>query len=180
MFFDALPAGDVLSNAISVYTRLINAVTEHAIRLSRGQIEPPAVFDPGAVSPPIVEPAPIPLRRVSLPALPTIRVPSLLGLDTGELEEAGRCLSAGTVDDCLAGTVFLDQDGNPRPIPVSREVAEFLMMSINGQLTVREDLPALTPGFSGFFEVTAQFPSPGTLVATDSEVVLQFVELPIG
>lgn len=64
-FFEALPANDVLSNAINVYTKLINAVMDHAIRLSRGQIKPPRIFDPSEVSPPIIEPAPIPLQRAS-------------------------------------------------------------------------------------------------------------------
>jgi hypothetical protein len=63
-FFESLPANDVLSTAISVYTKLINAVTEHAIKLSRGQIDPPRFFDPSEVSPPIIEPAPILLQRV--------------------------------------------------------------------------------------------------------------------
>jgi hypothetical protein len=71
-----------------MYTKLINAVMSHAIRLSRGQIVPPQLFDPGALSPPLVEPAPIPLQRISPPPLapqaevpdctrPGIRVPAI-------------------------------------------------------------------------------------------------------
>lgn len=62
-FFEDIPSSEVLGNAILVYTKLINAVMAHAIKLSRGQITPPQLFDPSAVSPPIVEPAPIPLKR---------------------------------------------------------------------------------------------------------------------
>lgn len=66
-FFEALPASEVLSNAINIYTKLINAVMDHAISLSRGQIKPPSIFDPSEVSPPIIEPAPIPLQRAHPP-----------------------------------------------------------------------------------------------------------------
>jgi len=54
-----------LANALEVYTKLINGVTDHAVKLSRGQIDPPRVFDPSELSPPLVEPAPIPLLRVT-------------------------------------------------------------------------------------------------------------------
>jgi hypothetical protein len=64
-FFEDLPSDDVLSNTIDVYSELINAVTRHAIRLSRGEFEPPRVFDPSELSPPLVEPAPIPLQRAT-------------------------------------------------------------------------------------------------------------------
>jgi hypothetical protein len=49
VFFADLPSNEVLSSASIVYTKLINAVMEHAIRLSRGQITPPRVFDPSAL-----------------------------------------------------------------------------------------------------------------------------------
>jgi hypothetical protein len=64
VYFDALPPSDVLLGAISAYTKLINAVMDHAIKLARGQMRPPRVFDPGEASPPLAEPAPIPLPRV--------------------------------------------------------------------------------------------------------------------
>jgi hypothetical protein len=62
-FFDEPPASTVLTDAIGVYTKLINAAMAHAIKLSRGQISPPQLFDPGLLTPPITEPAPIPLNR---------------------------------------------------------------------------------------------------------------------
>ncbi|MEU0008266.1 hypothetical protein ABZ079_29440 [Streptomyces sp. NPDC006314] len=69
-FFEPLPPADVLQRASDMYTKLINAVMEHAIRLSRGQITPPRLFDPAALTPPLTEPAPIPIRRI-VTALPT-------------------------------------------------------------------------------------------------------------
>ncbi|MGW7200836.1 hypothetical protein [Streptomyces chryseus] len=69
-FFEALPPTDVLQSASSAYTKLINAVMDHAIRLSRGQITPTRLFDPTVLTPPLTEPAPIPLRRASQP-IPT-------------------------------------------------------------------------------------------------------------
>lgn len=77
-FFEDLPGAEILSGASATYTRLINAVMSHAIKLSRGQISPPHLFDPGALTPPLAEPAPIPLKRVSPPPLaPSVEVPDL-------------------------------------------------------------------------------------------------------
>jgi hypothetical protein len=64
LFFKDPPSSDILIDASQTYTKLINAVMDHAIRLTRGQIVPPQLFDPSALSPPLVEPAPIPLQRV--------------------------------------------------------------------------------------------------------------------
>ncbi|MCC6315535.1 MAG: hypothetical protein IT337_16170 [Thermomicrobiales bacterium] len=100
-FFETLPSIDVLSNAINVYTKLINAVTTHAIGLSRGQITPPTLFDPGAVSPPLVEPAPIPLPRIaSAPPAPNA-MPNLVGLPADPLVSLLSCVSLEGVDHCL-------------------------------------------------------------------------------
>jgi hypothetical protein len=75
-FFQNLPASDTLTTASTGYTKLINAVMSHAIRLSRGQITPPQLFDPSALSPPLIEPAPIVLQRISPPPLaPQVQVP---------------------------------------------------------------------------------------------------------
>lgn len=178
MFFEELPANDILLNTISIYTKLINAVMEHAIRLSRGEIKPPRFFDPSEMSPPIVEPAPISLRRVTPPAIPTIRVPDMVGMTGDDLEFAFRCLSVGTVDNCLAGTVFLDEDDRPMPLHVSWDVAEFLALVLSGQLRLTVKPSGVSSQF-GRFVSNSQFPAAGTLVASGSEVVLQFVELPV-
>lgn len=63
-YYEGLPADDVLAAAVGGYTRLVNAVVEHAVRLSRGQMSPPRLFDPASLTPPLAEPAPVPLRRV--------------------------------------------------------------------------------------------------------------------
>ena len=74
-FFEGLPSSETLSAASAVYTRLINAVMGHAIRLSRGQIAP-QLFDPSTLTPPLSEPAAIPLQRISpAPLAPQAEVP---------------------------------------------------------------------------------------------------------
>lgn len=64
MFFLDPPSPDTLNGAIAVYTKLINAVMAHAVKLSRGEMKPPQLFDAGSLTPPIAEPAPIVLQRV--------------------------------------------------------------------------------------------------------------------
>lgn len=65
LFFDALPSDKVLSDAADAYTKLINSVMDHAIKLSRGQLTPPRLFDPRGLKPPIKEPALIALQRAA-------------------------------------------------------------------------------------------------------------------
>ena len=65
-FFEDLPDNTVLADAAAVYVKLINAVMEHAIALSRGEIRPPRIFDPSRLTPPLVEPDPIPMIRTKL------------------------------------------------------------------------------------------------------------------
>jgi hypothetical protein len=71
-FFENLPPTEVLNNAVSVYSKLINAVMDHAIRLSRGQMQPPKVFEPSELSPPLVEPETITLHRI-VPSNPPVQ-----------------------------------------------------------------------------------------------------------
>jgi hypothetical protein len=101
----------------------------------------------------------------------------MLGMNSFDIEGAMRCLSVGTVDVCHAGTVFTGPDGEPAPIPASREVAEFLQIAKTAplRLTFGPDVV----GSSSPFVVTAQFPQGGELVAPGSEVILEFVEIPI-
>ncbi|MEH7180939.1 hypothetical protein [Neobacillus vireti] len=175
VFFENLPSEDVLLKAISDYTKLINAVIVHGTKLSRGEMKPPSYFDPSTLSPSLNEPSQIPLKRATPPALPTIRVPNMVGYTACDFEWALRCLSEGTIDECFAGTVWPDEGGNPTPIQVSREVAEFLILP-SGQVKLTfepEDPYSLC--VSGPFESYAQFPSAGTLVPIGSEVNLQFI-----
>jgi hypothetical protein len=70
-FFEDPPPADTLATATSVYTKLINAVTEHAIKLSKGQT-PTQFFDPSVLTPPLSEPAPIRPKKKDLPVQPLI------------------------------------------------------------------------------------------------------------
>jgi hypothetical protein len=176
IFFEELSANDVLLNAINLYTKLINAVMDHAIKLSRGQTKPPRVFDPTEVSPPINEPAPISLQRYrppAPPAVPTIRVPDMVGLSAMTIEDAWRCISSDSVDDCLSGAALDYGDGIFIGLSISREVAEFFHLVVSGsvRLTIA---PSESEVFGGPSVCNAQFPSAGTLLANGSEVILQF------
>ncbi|WP_155349743.1 hypothetical protein [Acrocarpospora pleiomorpha] len=72
-FFDEMPPSDVLTGAVSVYTKLINAAMAHAVRLSRGEITPPQIFDPATAS--LAEPAPVPLKKKRTEGLTVIASP---------------------------------------------------------------------------------------------------------
>lgn len=125
-------------------------------------------------------PVPTPEEQESfLFALRDAREKKLRYIQTrNDLEFAFRCLSVGTVDNCLAGTVFLDEDDRPMPLHVSRDVAEFLALVLSGQLRLTVKPSGVSSQF-GRFVSNSQFPAAGTLVASGSEVVLQFVELPV-
>lgn len=83
-FFVDLPPTNVLQAAVGTYTQLINAVMGHAVRLTRGEITPPRIFDPAAVTPPIVEPAPITLRRAPGSPADLVEIPNMIGQYTGD------------------------------------------------------------------------------------------------
>lgn len=61
-FFEDPPPATEIRAATQAYARAVDAVTRHAIRLSRGEIDPPQLFDPAAVDPPLQFPA-VELRR---------------------------------------------------------------------------------------------------------------------
>ncbi|ETI69401.1 hypothetical protein [Neobacillus vireti] len=70
-FFENLPAKEDINKAIQDYTKLINAVMDHASALSTGQIKPPKIFDPDEHNPPLHEPDGITLqRKVGAPPTP--------------------------------------------------------------------------------------------------------------
>jgi hypothetical protein len=75
MFFQNLPSNDALRTAIDGYTKLINAVMDHLIKLSRGQTTPVRLFDPSSLG--LKEPERISLQRAEPPAAPL--VPNLIG-----------------------------------------------------------------------------------------------------
>lgn len=61
-FFTNLPPVSVTKIAVATYIKLINATMDFAVRLSKGQISPPQIFDPSRVG--LTEPDPIVLERV--------------------------------------------------------------------------------------------------------------------
>ncbi len=55
-YFTDPPSRAVLLAMAGTYSRLVNATIDHAQRLSNGRIDPPRLFEPSALVPPIVEP----------------------------------------------------------------------------------------------------------------------------
>jgi hypothetical protein len=172
LFFESLPPNDVLTTATSVYTQLLNAVMDHAIKLSRGQITPPRVFDPSTLTPPITEPALIPLKRITTTAAPpTIQVPNLIGIDNVEFIRVLKSLGSSSVDELVAG------------LGLGRDVVEFLFLTAasgGGQIRLRvdrEDDVFKEENITAFV-INAQFPAAGTLVAKDAEILTMWVESP--
>jgi hypothetical protein len=116
-FFQALPSSETLSGVSTVYTKLINAVMSHAIKLSRGQITPPQLFDPSALSPPLVEPTPIPLQRAAGPIVPPgqIEVPNFIGLLHSKATSS-LAFNFGTIGEVTASSIVVAQDPAPGTI----------------------------------------------------------------
>ena len=56
-FFENPPPATELRAGAQAYARAVDAVTRHAIRLSRGEIDPPQLFDPASADPPLEFPA---------------------------------------------------------------------------------------------------------------------------
>lgn len=184
---EAAVTSDVLSNAIGVYTTLLNAVMDHAKQLSQGQMVPPRLFDPAALSPPIVEPAPIPVRRVTPPG--QIRLPDLVGLDNWWILSVRGCLINHSEDDTRVDLCMNHVFPGDLRSPLSREVVEFLSQTVPPRpfapsplpLVFLQDLQAtMLPGppsdgdefGPGRAFIRTQLPPGGTLVARGSDVVL--------
>jgi hypothetical protein len=181
-FFENLPAADVLRNAIEIYTQLANAVMQHGRDLANGSMNPPRLFDPGALDPPLIEPAPIPLTRVT-PVLPATTMPDLVDADVVVMGNLLSCLDhGGALDECLAGTAFLKPGTNPDPIVLSDDIIQFLNMYFKRDLTVTwipgdpDDLikpGSPLPGFE--LAVESQFPAAGTMVNKATQIVVQII-----
>jgi hypothetical protein len=167
-FFQDLPSPATLNEASAVYTKLINAVTGHAIMLSRGQITPPRLFDSSELTPPIVEPEPILLERV-VPAAPLMRVPNMIGLRIEDIEEVMLNSGAG-VEEIVTGSEVTPKSFLPR------DVIEFAIHAQGpGNLAI-EPAPGAFDDERRFKIVSAQFPAPGALVPSDTLVTLQWVK----
>jgi hypothetical protein len=135
----------------------------------------PAKFaaDHGRIYPAGGLPAVMPVARKLETEPPTIRVPNFVGVNSYDLEGVWRCLSNSTVDDCMNGSFFTDQDGVVHPFPLSREIAEFIwVVATAGTPRIKTEPEDWIGGNTG--GVIAQFPTAGTLVGADSEVILQF------
>lgn len=157
IFFEGLPTNDILSNAIDIYTELINEVMEHAIKLSRGQINPPRFFDPSVLSPPIDVPEPISLRRVTPSPLLTIQVRDLTGYDLDAIEE--------TIQNASSGSL---------PTGVSQEDADFIRSNVRFKYEFVDD--DNQQDFL-YWSLKTQIPS-NRLVAPGSEIILIFEKFP--
>jgi hypothetical protein len=172
-FFQDLPSPATLNEASAVYTKLINAVTGHAIMLSRGQITPPRLFDSSELTPPIVEPEPILLERVSpaaVPEAPLMRVPNMIGQEIGEIESA--MMNAGSgIEEIITGNQFFF------PSLLPRDVIEFAVHAqVSGSGIAMEPAPGAFDDERRAKVVSAQFPAPGALVPNDTLVTLQWVK----
>lgn len=185
VFFVDLPADEVLVGAIESYTKLINEVTRHGIDLSTGTMDPPQVFDPSLLLPPLVEPAPIALTRAPSGGVGVVRIPNLVGADIGPITELVTCLShGGTLPACLAGTAFTGEDNLVIPIIIDRDTADFLHMALTGALEVEwipadpEELATSAPGPT-IFSIEAQDPPGGTEIPLGSKVTIQISSTPV-
>lgn len=128
----------------------------------------------GGVFPKAIVPSPLPIPKPTSSEIPLIRVPNMIGVYADDLDFASHCLSAGTVDACVAGTVFTDMNGNPAPMHISREFAEFLLLAWSGQVVIKFVPDWNEIGGGTAYVSDAQDPPPGTLVPIGREVTLHF------
>lgn len=171
-FFDEPPTPDTLTAATNVYTNLMNAVTQHAIKLSRGQMNPPQFFDPGLLTPPLAEPAPIPLKKKNLQgevADAPNAMPNLVGQLSSPVVDLLGCVQLENVDHCLVvvGTALDGLGLDPRTLgdffyTVLRSGVKF---EIRGGDWWR-------PGA----RIKAQSPSPGELVEPLTVMTLEITQ----
>jgi hypothetical protein len=126
--------------------------------------------DVGQIFPSAVMPAILPEGKPRPPGEtpPTILLPNMVGIAGGDIELVQRGLVGHTIEEVMAGTVFLDQDNRPMKPSMGRAQVEFFDLVEHGELSVEVA--------QGDITVTAQFPSAGTLVAKGSKVILQSVE----
>jgi hypothetical protein len=167
-FFDEPPTSDVLTTAIAVYTKLMNAVTQHAIRLSKGLINPPQFFDPSALSPPLAEPLPVTLKKKNLQADGASQpntMPNLIGQLSEPVVSLMACIGLEDVDHCLN---FLG-DNTLEAIGMDpKELGDFFFTILRSGVT-----PEVIGDPRGASRIRAQFPAPGVPVAPLSVIRLE-------
>jgi hypothetical protein len=170
VFFEGLPSNDVLVAASNVYTKLINAVMAHAIKLSRGEMNPPRLFDPTVLDPPIQEPAPILLQRASVPVPPPPNATAMLDL-VGEFSAPVTsilaCVRLEDVDHCLR---FLRDELGRTPLRNHdpRDIGNFFFFAFRNGINI--DLKG-DPNPSGK-TIRAQFPPAGFLLTRGSIITI--------
>ena len=152
-FFDNLPTPGELASVAAVYTQLMNAVTQHAIKLSKGQINPPQFFQP-----PVVEPLSIQLQKRNVLEVvpPANAMPELVGQLAAPVLDLLACVNLENVDHCLG---FLGTSLNGLGLD-SRELGDFFFLVLRGGATFDVSGNPNHPGA----RITAQFPPPGVPV----------------
>jgi hypothetical protein len=176
-YFVSPPSNDVLTSTLAVYAKLINAVIDHADRLSRGEFNPPRIFDPSALPVPLAEPTPIALVRVKAKAAATIVVPDFTGFDRLQFDGVMEEMGIATIDQILAGLPNEVGVITHEPPNITRQVLEFFQLVMTTGPRLNHQTPPSVFAASSF-EVHAQFPGGGSLVSPDDEVILQYVEIP--
>jgi hypothetical protein len=97
-FFEDPPPSDALATAVAIYTKLMNAVTQHAVKLSKGQINPPQFFEP-----PVAEPTSLRLKKKNIQeeVLPANAMPNLVGQLASPVLGLLACVNLEDVEHCL-------------------------------------------------------------------------------
>jgi hypothetical protein len=168
-FFEDPPPADTLTTAAAVYTKLMNAVTQHAVKLSKGQINPPQFFDPSLLPQPLTEPAPIRLNKKNLQGqvlAPPNAMPNLVGQLAGPVVALFACIQMESVDHCL--NFLSDEMGALGLDPRTLGNFFFVVLRSGVQLEQRGDVNR--PGA----RIRSQFPPPGTPVEPLAVMMLEF------
>jgi hypothetical protein len=168
-FEDPLPA-DTLVTAAAVYTKLMNAVTQHAIKLSKGQINPPQFFDPTLLSPPITEPAPIRLKKKNLQeqVLAPNAMPNLVGQLADPVVSLLACIQLENVDHCLN---FLGSSLNGIGLD-PRTLGNFFFLILRSGVRPEVSGDSDRPGA----RIRSQFPTPGVPVEPLTVIKLEITQ----
>jgi hypothetical protein len=166
-FFKDPPSAEILTTAASQYTKLMNAVTLHAIKLSKGQINPPQFFDPSALNPPLVEPVLIPLVKKNMEAQPALpnAMPNFVGRLAQPVVNLMACVQLENVDHCLS---FLGSSIEAIGLD-KRSLGDFFFETLRSGVQPNISGDVNRPGA----RIVAQSPSPGTPVEPLTTFTLQ-------
>lgn len=164
-FFEDPPSPQILSNAIVTYTRLLNAVSRHAVSLSKGEINPPQFFDASSLNPPLEEPQVVLVKKNNvIPVLPPNAMPNLVGKAAHPIIGLLACCNLESADWCISRSegTWSDIYGDPKAL-----ADFFVLVTRNGvQPDVQGD--SSQPGST----IRMQFPPPGTPVDRGTGMVL--------